>query len=97
MGAAAGFGAAGFAAGAAGFSAGADASLPAGGGAPNPSGFCSSAMRFPKEDHYIYHLLLGSVKRGAEFSPQAASSPATLQVTRSAGAGLRTPAIYADT
>ena len=44
--------------------AGLGASLPEGGGAAEPSGFCSSAIWIPGEDHYTYHLPGGGVKLG---------------------------------
>jgi hypothetical protein len=62
--AAAGFGAVGLAAGAAGFSAGVAVSPPPVGGAAEPSGFCSSAINYPCEDHYTYHLPGGGVNDG---------------------------------
>src|ERR1039457_484404 len=90
--AAAGLGAAGFGAGAAGFSGGVAASPPEGGGAAEPSGFCSSAILFPSEDHYTYHLPLGSVKRsevgkwGGRPRPRATRWPRSSQgVSNAAG------------
>ena len=53
---AAGFGGAGFTASAAGFAGCPAASLPAGEGAWDSPGFCSSAISIPCEDSYTYHL-----------------------------------------
>src|SRR5207248_9203908 len=52
---AAGFGAA-LAGSAGGFADGAVVSLPLGGAASEPPGFCSSAISVPQEDSYTYHL-----------------------------------------
>src|SRR5579862_167284 len=57
-----GFGGAAWAASAGLGGAGLGASLPAGGGTAEPSGFCSSAIWIPLEDHYTYHLPGGGVK-----------------------------------
>src|ERR1035437_10100060 len=66
---AAGFGGAGLGASAAGFAGCPTASLPGGGAASEPPGFCSSAISIPCEDSYTYHLRGQGVKlrnRGAE-------------------------------
>src|SRR5450755_2375498 len=52
----AGFGGAGLGASAAGFAGCPAASLPGGGAASEPPGFCSSAISIPCEDSYTYHL-----------------------------------------
>src|ERR1035437_7010979 len=64
----AGFGGAGLGASAAGFAGCPTASLPGGGAASEPPGFCSSAISIPCEDSYTYHLRGQGVKlrtRGA--------------------------------
>src|ERR1035437_4101154 len=55
-GGAAGFGGAAFGASSAGFAGCPAASLPGGGAASEPPGFCSSAISVPYEDSYTYHL-----------------------------------------
>src|SRR5450759_1910372 len=58
----AGFGVAGFGASAARFAGSPAASLPGGGAASEPPGFCSSAISIPCEDSYTYHLRGQGVK-----------------------------------
>src|ERR1017187_6926982 len=53
-GTAAGFGGAGFGASTAGFAGCPAASSPGGGAAPEPPGFCSSAISIPYEESYTY-------------------------------------------
>src|ERR1035437_5702586 len=75
---AAGFGGAGLGASAAGFAGCPAASSPGGGAAPEPPGFCSSAISIPCEDSYTYHLRGQGVKlrnRGAEAAAMGQTSP----------------------
>src|ERR1035437_9954900 len=74
----AGFGGAGLGASAAGFTGCPAASLPGGGAASEPPGFCSSAISIPCEDSYTYHLRGQGVKlrnRGAEAAAMGQTSP----------------------
>src|ERR1035437_6301183 len=75
-----GFGGAGLGASAAGFAGCPTASLPGGGAASEPPGFCSSAISIPCEDSYTYHLRGQGVKlrnRGAgrAFGPTSGDWP----------------------
>src|SRR5450759_4307859 len=73
---AAGFGGAGLGASAAGFTGSPAASLPGGGAASEPPGFCSSAISIPCEDSYTYHLRGQGVKlRNSRAGAYALDSP----------------------